>query len=187
VIRDVGTLCALITACVLLWAAAVKLRSPNSTAAALSALEIPGLSSGSGRAANRVARLLPTAEIAVAGLLVAAPRLGALAAVVMFGVFTVVVGRVLVTKPGESIRCGCFGASSGPITAATVVRNVVLIVCAAVPAVVEETVRSFPSFAAMVTVTSAVVVSAVAVQLIALRNEIGSIWSIRTPNLGGRQ
>jgi hypothetical protein len=176
VISDVGTLCALITAAVLLWAAAVKLRTPKSTAAAIAGFGIPGVHDGAA-----LARLLPAVEAAVAVLLVTVPRVGGVAAVGLLLAFTAVLTRALVTRPGETIRCGCFGASSAPISPATVVRNVMLTSCAAIPMFVSEAVRSVPSFAAVVTVTAAAVVGTVIVQLTALKSDIGSLWSTRRP------
>jgi Methylamine utilisation protein MauE len=180
-IQDVGTLCALITAAVLFWAAVVKLRTPVSTAAALSALGLPGLPgfSSAGDSHRAVARVLPLAEICVAVAILSVPQFGSGVAVALLLAFSVVVARVLVTKPGESIRCGCFGASSAAISSATLLRNVLLIGCALAPVFVAGTVRSVPSFASVVTVTAGIVISTVAVQLLTLRSEIGSVWSVR--------
>ena len=76
---------------------------------------------------------LPTVEIAIAlALLVPAAswrRAAALAAFALLAVFTVAVTQVVVR--GLNVSCGCFGGNSGPVTLATVARDLALLAAAA--------------------------------------------------------
>ncbi len=76
-----------------------------------------------------LAATLPTAEITLGLALVAGPRpwlrAGALASTLLMLVFTVAVASVVLR--GVNITCGCFGEGSGPVTMATVLRDVVLV------------------------------------------------------------
>jgi putative oxidoreductase len=76
-----------------------------------------------------LAASLPAVELAVGAALLAGPRpwlrAGALASAALMVVFTVAVGSAVAR--GVNISCGCFGAGSGPVTMATVLRDVVLL------------------------------------------------------------
>ncbi len=76
---------------------------------------------------------LPAVELAIGAALLAGPRpwlrAGALACAALMVVFTVAVGSAVAR--GINISCGCFGAGSGPVTMATVLRDVVLLAASA--------------------------------------------------------
>lgn len=79
------------------------------------------------RMAQPVARLLPVAELAVAGMLLWRPSVvvGAAAGLFLLALFTSLV--VLNLRRGRRPSCRCFGqVGEAPIGARTVVRNVVL-------------------------------------------------------------
>ena len=82
--------------------------------------------------APAVSALLPPVELAVAAGLLVTPIAGwaAVTACILLGAFTALVVRSL--RRGRRPACGCFGAaSSAPIGARTVVRNLVLAAVAA--------------------------------------------------------
>ena len=170
-ITDLGTVAAVGLAAVLATAALAKLRTPGATARAVVSFGLPD------RLAPAVARLLPWAELAVAVALLAVPRVGAGAATALLMAFSVLIARVLARRPAEPVRCACFGAASTPVTAATLVRNGGLLAAAVVVGAASGPVRSVPSFAAVVTMTAATVIAAVAVQLTAVRATTGALWS----------
>ena len=80
-----------------------------------------------------LAAALPAVELGIGAALLAGPRpwlrAGALACAALMVVFTVAVGSAVAR--GINISCGCFGAGSGPVTLATVVRDVVLLAVSA--------------------------------------------------------
>lgn len=118
-----GYACALVLAGVFVWAGAAKLARPAQTAAGLVTLAVPG-----GRS---VARAVPFVELAVAAILLAAPRAGAVLAVVMLAAFTAFLARAV--RSGVRTPCNCFGTSRvDPVSWADVVRNMMLIASAVV-------------------------------------------------------
>jgi hypothetical protein len=107
----------------LLYAGAVKLGDPGAFALEIANYRFfPSL-------APYLAVTLPTVEMAVGlGLLVlpaAWRRASALAALLLFGVFTVAVAQVVAR--GLNVSCGCFGGNSGPVTPLTLARDLVLL------------------------------------------------------------
>ena len=76
---------------------------------------------------------LPAIEIVVGGALLVGParwrRAAALAAVGLLVMFTVAI--VHVVHAGINVDCGCFGGNSGPVTAWTAVRDLLMIAAAA--------------------------------------------------------
>lgn len=102
-------------------AALAKLEDRGSFLRALST--IPWVSVG---LARRLSRLIPVVELAIAVLLVVAPRIGAVAAVAALLVFTAVVTSELVA--GRRFSCGCFGGgATTPADWKTVARNGLLV------------------------------------------------------------
>jgi uncharacterized membrane protein YphA (DoxX/SURF4 family) len=79
-----------------------------------------------------LAAALPSVEIVLGLALVVAPagwrRAAALAAAGLLLVFTIAVTQVVVR--GINVDCGCFGGNSGPVTALTVGRDLVLLAMA---------------------------------------------------------
>ena len=76
---------------------------------------------------------LPATEIVVGAALVVAPaawrRAASLAAMGLLVMFTVAI--VHVVRAGINVDCGCFGGNSGPVTAWTAARDLVLLALAA--------------------------------------------------------
>ena len=141
----VGYLAGLVLAAVLVIAAAGKIARPAATAAAFAALGVP--------AAAAAARLVPTAELLVAVLLVAMPRAGGVAALVLLAAFTAALVRVL--RSGIRTPCRCFGGVRDvPVSAADVLRNAML-AGLAVAAIAGGGVR-LPSGGALVLVAAVV-------------------------------
>lgn len=106
------------SACVLAvtfaWAAAAKLSHPAATAAGFADLGL--------RRPAALARAVPAVELALAVTLLAAPRLGGAAALVLLAAFSAVLLRVL--RRGVEVRCACFGQTDGaPLSALDLVRN----------------------------------------------------------------
>lgn len=68
---------------------------------------------------------VPIGEVATFGLLVSAPRVGAVAALALLALFTAVIMIELVS--GRRFACGCFGSvATNTVGPATVTRNVAL-------------------------------------------------------------
>ena len=81
------------------------------------------------RVARVTAHAVPMLELAVGALLLAAPRAGALAALVSLGVFTGVVAGEVALR--HDFRCGCFGAAAtGSGGRGTLARNAGLLAAA---------------------------------------------------------
>jgi uncharacterized membrane protein YphA (DoxX/SURF4 family) len=76
---------------------------------------------------------LPPVEIVVGAALVVAPwkwrRAAALAAMGLLVMF--LVGIIHVVRAGINVDCGCFGGNTGPVTAWTALRDLVLLASAA--------------------------------------------------------
>ena len=77
---------------------------------------------------------LPCAEFLVGGVLVVVPgrslwlQAAALCSALFMLAFTIATSHVLAA--GINIDCGCFGGQSGPVSSATVARDIVLILVA---------------------------------------------------------
>ncbi|MBM6398975.1 MauE/DoxX family redox-associated membrane protein [Phycicoccus sonneratiae] len=116
-------------AVVLVVSGVAKLRSPGSLERAMDSLRVPPA-----LAARPVRVLLPWLEVVLgAGLLVTSGRLLLATSVLvlaLLGAYLVLVGLAL--RRPEPADCGCFGAlGSSRVTAATVVRNALLVLAAA--------------------------------------------------------
>lgn len=113
---------ALVLAGVLVYAGIAKFAAHDATRAAFAGLGLP--------APAALAWVVPGVEVATALALVARPRLGAAAALVLLGAFTVLlVVRLARDEPGE---CACFGTGVGArVSWGTVGRNLVLAAIAA--------------------------------------------------------
>jgi hypothetical protein len=114
-----------VVALVLAVAAAAKLGRPDATAGELASLGLAG--------SERLARLVPIVELAIAGALLVAPAWGGVVAFALLSAFTAVLVRVI--RSGRAVTCACFGGiSRRPVSAVTVARNAVLLAMAAVAA-----------------------------------------------------
>ena len=123
--------------------AGAKLADLTATAAGLAAFgaPVPAVS----------ARVLPALEAALAVGLLAVPDHPApgLAAVVMVAVFTAMVGLRL--AEGRAVPCPCFAAREGrPVSVATLVRNLGLLVLAAASTLSTEGAAAGPAAAVLV-------------------------------------
>jgi len=108
-------------------AGALKLRDPGAFATEIANYQLlPAL-------APFLAAALPLTELLVGAALLLAPvawrRPAALAAAALCAMFFLAVATAYAR--GINIECGCFGTGGGPITALTVLRNVLLIGAAA--------------------------------------------------------
>lgn len=163
----IGMTLAVVLAAVFAIAGAVKLTSPSKTTVELAGLGVPlpGL----------VARTLPPAELALAGLLLVAPSWGGLVATGALLVFTSFVLRAV--RSGSTVFCGCLGSLSGaPVSSSTVVRNGALLLMAIAAMAVPGPV--IPDLASVLAALSLVLLASVAAQLIALHDRIGRLWSV---------
>ncbi|MGH8993728.1 MAG: MauE/DoxX family redox-associated membrane protein [Acidimicrobiia bacterium] len=134
--------------------AGTKLADLGATTAALAAFGVP--------APAATARILPGVEAGLAFVLLAFPASLApgLAAFVTVAIFTAVVARRL--AQGVAVPCPCFAAREGrPVSAVTLVRNLVLLALATLAAV--------PARDASAGVAIAVLVVAVPLTAVALR------------------
>ena len=125
---DALTVPALLLATVLVVSGVAKVRAPEDTADAFVSLRLPGVLVRAG-----VPRLLPWGELALAALLVSAPRplyaVATAAVLALFAAYLVVVGRAV--RFPEPVSCACFGRLGlGTLTRVTVVRNLVLVLLA---------------------------------------------------------
>jgi hypothetical protein len=162
--QELSAAAALLLAGVFAIASAAKLRRPVLTRSAVAQFGLP----------TSLARPLPLVELFAAMLLVASPRVGGVFAFVLLCLFTMVVVRTL--AHGRVVRCGCFGSvDDRPISAATIVRNVALLVGAGVAALG----RSFatrPALAAVITVVVGAASVAVVIALMTLRSDTGALF-----------
>lgn len=161
-----ASLLAVALALVLVTAAVAKLRSPARTAGDFAALglPVPGL----------LARVVPAAEIAVAGTLIVAPGWGGVAGFGLLAVFTALL--VSLVRSGQAISCSCFGAvSDEPVSWVEVTRNAFLLVMAAAVTPIDR--LASPSFAAIVGASAFAVIALVAIQLATFKRDVGAIWS----------
>ena len=78
---------------------------------------------------------LPTVEVVLGAALIAGPRpwrrAAALVLCALLALFTVAVAQAVLR--GINVDCGCFGTSSGPVSTWTVIRDLLLLVAAALP------------------------------------------------------
>ena len=112
-----GYACAVLLAAVFVRAGAAKLARPAATGTTFAALGLP--------AAATVARGVPVVELVVSAALLAVPRVGAVAALVLLAVFSAVLARAV--HAGLATPCNCFGsARADPVSSTDLVRNVLL-------------------------------------------------------------
>ncbi|MGH1492230.1 MAG: MauE/DoxX family redox-associated membrane protein [Acidimicrobiales bacterium] len=164
---------AIILAAIFAFAAVSKLLAPETTVSEFAELGVPSPA--------LAAKVVPVLEIGAAVALLVSPPAGALAAVALLMAFTAVI--VTVVRSGRSVACGCLGAMSRqPVSNATVARNVALIAMAAIAGSAPS--LTVPNFAAIAASTSLILLTALAMQLMVIRNTLGRIWSVE---LAGEQ
>lgn len=163
---------ALVLAAVFAVAAATKLADQPTTADEFGRLGLP--------APDLLARVVPPAELAVSVLLLWRPNLGSTVASFALLAFTAVLAAAL--RTGRSVSCGCLGSlSRKPISAMTLVRNGALMALAALASTTPTTGGWRPTLPAPEMILSlglATMLTAVAVHLLLLREQIGRIWSV---------
>ncbi len=138
-----------------------------------------------------LARIVPPAELALAGLVLVRPGVGGPLAAVALLAFTAVLARAL--RSGRSVSCGCLGPlSRRPVSGATLARNGVLVGLALVAAA--SPARSgwspiLPDVEVVLATGPALLVVALGAQLLVLRAQIGRIWSVELAGeaTGGRR
>ena len=170
----VATVMAGLLATVFLVAASVKLAAPTTTATQFERLGVP--------IPAVAARIVPAVELVLVPVLFIAPRAGAAASLVLLTAFTVVI--VGAVRAGIDVSCGCLGSvSQEPVSPATVARNLVLVAMAL--AALPAPAPVIPDLAATVTATVLVLGAALIVQLLALQQRIGRVWSVELPGEAG--
>ena len=178
VLTALAPLAAIVLAAVLAVAAGTKLIDRDGTAAEFTALGVPRPALASG--------VVPPVELAIAGLLLARPALGALLACLLLVAFTVVL--VVALRSGRSVTCGCLGPlSRRPISASTLVRNGALIALAALASTGPDPDGLLPILPAIEVVLSAGTTALLAVvghQLLVVRDQIGRLWSVELAGEG---
>ena len=124
------------------------------------------------------------AEIGVAITLLFQPPLGALAAGLLLGAFTGFVTWALAAD--KQVSCGCFGPlNKEPVSAATVWRNLVLLVLAGLAGMRGS--LAAPDLAATVVLSTAALMVAVAVQAALTARRLGRLWSVELAGEMSRQ
>ncbi len=109
--------CALVLAAVFVRAAVVKLLRADESETGFAALHLP--------AARPLARIVPLVELVLAIVLIVAPRVGGIAALVLLAGFTLVLARAIAS--GVNAPCNCFGAARRqPISGIDIIRNLAL-------------------------------------------------------------
>lgn len=117
VVDAFGYLCALVLGAVFVRSGSSKLADPHGTARSFIALGVP--------AAPVLARIVPPLELALAVVLLAAPRAGGVVALVLLGGFSAILARAV--RAGSTAPCNCIGSSSvDPVSWADIVRNAML-------------------------------------------------------------
>jgi hypothetical protein len=174
-VSDVGYCLSVVLAGVFVAAAAAKVRTPRATATTFRRLGVPG--------ADVAARAVPAVELVAATALLAAPRAGAVGALVLLVAFTTVLARAV--AGGVDVSCGCFGAaSSAPVTPVTLLRNLFLVAAASCAAVLASG-PEVPSFAAVVLVSTIALLGAVVVAAADVKRTVGGVWKTDTPRPSG--
>lgn len=169
---SIGTSSALLLAVVFATAAFAKLRSPAEVAASFARLRVP--------APALLSRLVPVAEVTLAGLLVWAPRTGSAVALLALAAFSIVLERA--RGGGVRAGCACFGGSrrDAPLSGA-LLRNGLLGV-AAVCGLAGE--RGWVDVPAVVVVSTAALLGLVLLALWELRTRTGTLWDNRVDRPG---
>jgi hypothetical protein len=117
-----ATVAAVALAAVLAWAAVAKVVRRRPTIEAFTAMGLP--------APAGLAVAVPLVEGGTALALLARPAVGAVAALVLLAIFTVVIVNLLVS--GRAVGCGCFGSvRSDPVGPSDILRNGMLAALAA--------------------------------------------------------
>lgn len=167
-LTELASPAALVVAAIFLIAAAAKLRSPGSTRRAVAAFGLPPF----------VASLLGPVEVMTAAALLFFPRVGAVLAVMALVSFTTIVVRSI--RRGLSVRCGCFGASDDrPVGIDTVVRNLLLLVLTGPALAITRVER--PTLPAMIVVGAGTISAMIAIALVRLGQDVGTIFVQRLP------
>ncbi|MGI9033935.1 MAG: hypothetical protein DLM65_03825 [Candidatus Aeolococcus gillhamiae] len=150
-----GYVCAVLLALVFVRAGTAKVARPAATAAGFAALGVP--------AAPAIARAVPLVELALAVALLAVPRAGGIAALVLLAGFSAFLARTV--RAGVTVGCNCFGqAGAEPVSGRDLVRNAMLGLLAA--AALGATRPTRPSAGAVATAVAAVAVDAVTLRLV---------------------
>lgn len=117
----VSLIAALLLAFTFVWAAVAKLRSQELTSNNFQGLGLPW--------PHLVAKAVPVSEAIIATLLLALPRVGAAAALVLLAVFSVFLAVKI--ADGTTAACACFGrVSAPPLSYRDLIRNAGLAVLA---------------------------------------------------------
>ncbi len=181
-LTSLAPLAALLVALVFAVAAVTKLGDQPSSVADFAALGLP--------APAALARVVPPAELAIAALLLIAPAVGATLASLALMAFTAVLAAAL--RAGRRVSCGCLGPlSRKPVSTATLGRNAGLIALAVLAAATPAPTGVLPTLPAadvVLAVGPLVLLAALGAQILALRAQLGRIWSVELAGEpGGRR
>ncbi|HWC10329.1 MAG TPA: MauE/DoxX family redox-associated membrane protein [Acidimicrobiales bacterium] len=109
-----GYACAVVLAAVFVRAGVAKVVRPRETTIGFAAVGVPS--------PGAAARAVPVAELVLAVLLLAVPRAGGVAAVVLLAVFSVLLAGGV--RRGVTAGCNCFGAARvEPVSGIDLLRN----------------------------------------------------------------
>lgn len=177
-VAALAPLAALALAAVFTVAAATKLAHPPIARREFAALGLP--------APGLLARVVPPVEFVIAVLLLVRPAVGGVLAALVLVAFTAVLAAAV--RSGRSVSCGCLGPlSRKPVSVATLVRNLGLIALADLAAVTptpDGLLPTLPAGEVVLAVGPAVLLAVLATQALAVRAQIGRLWSVE---LAGEQ
>lgn len=170
---EIASVAAVILALIMAYAAFTKLTDHQTTTESFRQLGLPQ--------PNLVAWAVPTAELALAVALLAVPGWGGVGSFVLLVGFTTYLG--LLVRSGVEVSCGCFGStSSEPVSVAEIGRNLTLLGLAGLAASQTTLVR--PSLSAVIVVTSGCLIALTLAQLVALHNQVGSLFRLELAGEG---
>ncbi len=165
---SIASVSALVLAAVLATSAIGKLRDRQSVSDDFAAMGLPR--------PEALTLFVSLLELFVAAALLVAPRLGAMAAVAMLGIFTVFLVRIV--RSGVVVRCGCFGARHrNAVSSVEIARNGGLVLLAILALGVTSIVA--PTLPSVMFVSSLLAVGMLGLQLLALRRDVGSVLSVQ--------
>lgn len=164
---DVAYATAVVLAAVFAWAGAAKLADRARTASTLRAFGLP--------AASALAVAVPSTELVLAAGLLVVPAVAAYAALGLIAAFTTFLVRAV--RAGVDVGCGCFGsARSEPVSTVEVLRNVMLAGAAVIASFSTGPVA--PGLDAVILVSTAAALAAVALALADVRRRTGRVFGL---------
>lgn len=174
---ELGFAAAWLLAVVFVVAGVAKARRPIETAGTFRRLGVP--------APRLAARLVPAAELLLAGALLVVPSPAGALALLALGGFTAVLVRTL--RAGTQVACGCFGSTGAePVGPADLVRNALLGLAALValagpPLGGVGLLAGLPTLPALVAAGAAAITGAVVLALVRVALATGRLLDTTVP------